>query len=290
MLGLVIDVADLLEAGRTNEARTANDRLRAFIEPLNRPGFDAFELFQRAAFAHVAGDHATAEALSAEGAEVGLAAHGHNAMHARGGMQTMLARDLGTAGGLVEITRAMAAEFPDMPIWMATHAIECLAAGLTEEAALSAGKVFEHDLVDARDALWAAMITQLGEACWLLGDADQCAAVAAAIAPDKEKVAVTGFAVIILGPLARPYGLALAGAGDLDGAYDALTLAIETGDRCGIDLWAMRARMERALVADQRGAEGDAEQAQHDRVTASAWAATKGVRLALGPTEYPAPT
>ena len=290
MLGLVLDVSDALEAGRTDEARIANERLRAFIEPLNRPGFDAFELFQRAALEHVAGNHEAAEALSARGAEVGLASHGHNAMHARGGMQTMLARDLGTAGGLVEITRAMAAEYPDMPVWMATHAIECVAAGLPDEAAEAATKVFDLGLVNARDTLWATMITQLAEACWLLGNADQCAQIAAAIAPDKEKVAVTGFAVIILGPLARPYGLALAGAGDLDGAFDALTLAIEISDRCGYDLWAARARMERALVADARGADGDAEQARDDRLAAMDWATDKGVRLALGPEEYPGPS
>lgn len=290
MLGLVLDVSDALEAGRTDDARVANERLRTFIEPLNRPGFDAFELFQRAALEHVAGNHEAAEVLSAHGAEVGLASHGHNAMHARGGMQTMLARDLGTAGGLVEITRAMAAEYPDMPVWMATHAIECLAAGLADEAATAAARVFELGLVNARDTLWATMITQLAEACWLLGDADQCAQIAAAIAPDKEKVAVTGFAVIILGPLARPYGLALAGAGDLDGAYDALSLAIDLSDRAGFDLWAMRARMERALVADARGAEGDADQANDDRVVAMDWSTEKGVRLALGPKEYPAPT
>jgi DNA-binding SARP family transcriptional activator len=285
MLGLVLDVSDLLEAGRVDEARAANERLRAFIEPLNRPGFDAFELFQRAALAHVRGDHEEAEALSAQGALVGLASHGHNAMHARGGMQTMLARDLGTAGGLVEITRAMAAEYPDMPVWMATHAIECLAAGLPDEAARAAGRVFELGLVDARDTLWATMITQLAEACWLLGDAEQCAEVAAAIAPDRDKVAVTGFGVIILGPLARPLGLALAGAGDLDGAHDALSLAIEISDRCGFDLWAARARRERALVADRRGAPGDAEQADADRASAAAWAASKGVQLALRPGE-----
>ncbi|MGN6696387.1 MAG: hypothetical protein ACTHN0_19570, partial [Aquihabitans sp.] len=253
-------------------------------------GFDAFELFQRAALEHVAGNHEAAEALSAHGAEVGLASHGHNAVHARGGMQTMLARDLGTAGGLVEITRAMAAEYPDMPVWMATHAIECLAAGLPDEAATAASKVFEMGLVNARDTLWATMITQLAEACWLLGNAEQCAQIAAAIAPDQEKVAVTGFGVIILGPLARPYGLALAGAGDLDGAHAALTLAIEISDRCGFDLWAARARMERALVADQRAAEGDPEQANDDRLAALDWAQEKGVRLALGPQEYPGPT
>ncbi|HWJ60869.1 MAG TPA: BTAD domain-containing putative transcriptional regulator [Acidimicrobiales bacterium] len=290
MLGLVLDVSDALEAGRTDDARVANERLRSFIEPLNRPGFDAFELFQRAALEHVAGNHEAAEALSAEGAEVGLASHGHNAMHARGGMQTMLARDLGTAGGLVEITRAMAAEYPDMPVWRATHAIECLAAGLPEEAADAAAEVFSLGLVNARDTLWATMITQLAEACWLLGDAEQCAQVAAAIAPDREKVAVTGFAVIILGPLARPYGLALAGAGDLDGAYDALSLAIDISDRCGFDLWAARARMERALVADQRAADGDADQAHDDRAIAADWAQSKGVHLALGPRSYPGPT
>jgi hypothetical protein len=168
---------------------------------------------------------------------------------------------------------------------MATHAIECLAAGLPDEAAQAAGRVFELGLVDARDTLWATMITQLAEACWLLGDAEQCAEVAAAIAPDRDKVAVTGFGVIILGPLARPLGLALAGAGDLDGAHDALSLAIEISDRCGFDLWAARARRERALVADRRGAPGDAEQADADRASAAAWAASKGVQLALRPGE-----
>ncbi|WP_421120938.1 BTAD domain-containing putative transcriptional regulator [Aquihabitans daechungensis] len=290
ILGLVLDANDLMEAGRIEDARRATDRLGEAIVPLHRPAFEAFHQFQLGAYAQADGDHEQAEIRSARGLELGLAAHGANALHARGGMQTMLARDLGGSADLLPLTEAMAAQYPEMPVWAATHAVTCLAAGDAEAARAACDHVFGLGLLTARDTLWATMITQLAEAVWLVGDPDQCAAVAEAIAPTADRVAVTGMGVIVLGPLARPLGLARLGAGDLDGAIDAFTAAIDLADASGLGLAAARSRMERALAAERRAAPGDAERAVTDRERADAWRRSHGVRLAVTPEDYPGPT
>jgi len=93
------------------------------------------------------------------------------------------------------------------------------------------------------------------------------------------RVAVTAMGAISLGHLVRHRGLALAAAGDLDGADEALARAIERADAAGFRSWAARARIERAEVLDRLGRDGAGLRAE-----GTAMATALGVAAALSAT------
>jgi tetratricopeptide (TPR) repeat protein len=287
VVGMVLDVVDRLEAGQADAARARIDELEDEIVPFHRPLFDAYHLFLAAAVAQMEGRHAEAEALSARADELGEVSHADNARHARAGQQFMLARDLGYSGELAPLTAAMVEAYPTLAVWLTAHATTSAAAGDLDGARAVIEQLYATDGLAVRDSTWSTTVTQLAEVCWLVGDEARCAELATALEPIADHMAVTGMGAVCLGYLHRPRGLALAGAGDLDGAVAELTLAIERSEPAGIDLWLARSLAERALVLDQRAAPGDAEQAAADRARAAELAHRLGVHLALGTEEYP---
>jgi DNA-binding SARP family transcriptional activator len=287
VVGMVLDVVDLLESAQLQAALDRIDELEVYVIPFHRPVYDAYHLFLAAAVTQMAGRHADAEELSARADVLGEVSHADNARHARAGQQYMMARDLGFLAELVPLTEAMVAAYPGLPVWLTAHASCCVAAGRLEEAQATIDAMFASDGLEVRDSTWSTTVAQLAEVCWLLGDREHSAALAEMLEPIADRMAVTGMGAVCLGFLHRPRGLALAGAGDRDGAIAELTLAIDRSEELGIDLWLARACAERALLCAERGAPGDAERVAEDRRRAGELAHELGVRLALGPTEYP---
>jgi hypothetical protein len=287
VVGMVLDVVDLLESAQLQAALDRIDELEGYVIPFHRPVYDAYHLFLAAAVTQMAGRHAEAEQLSARADELGEVSHADNARHARAGQQYMMARDLGFLAELVPLTEAMVEAYPGLPVWLTAHASCCVAAGRLEEAQATIDAMFATDGLEVRDSTWSTTVAQLAEVCWLLGDREHSAALAEMLEPIADRMAVTGMGAVCLGFLHRPRGLALAGAGDRDGAIAELTLAIDRSEELGIDLWLARARAERALLCAERDAPGDADLVAEDRRRAAELARQLGVRLALGPTEYP---
>ena len=273
VVGMVLDVVDLLESGDAHAARSRIEDLESFIVPYGRPLYDAYHLFLAAAVAQLEREMVT-RAL---------------ARHARAGQIFVLSRDLGTIGDLVPLTGAMVAEYPTMPVWLTGHATTCAAAGDLEAARQACRQVFATGGLEAADSTWSTSLAQLAEVCWLIGEADWCAELAERLRPYADHMAVTGMGAVCLGSLQRGYALALDGAGDLDGAIDAIEEAVAVSEEQGIELWLARSLAERASFLERRGAPGDHERVQQDRARAHELAAALGVRLALGPEEYPGP-
>lgn len=142
VVGMVLDVVDLLESGDAHAARSRIDDLESFIVPFGRPVYDAYHLFLAAAIAEMEGRHEDAEALSARANDLGDISHADNARHARAGQLFVLARDLGTVGDLVPLTGAMADEYPSMPVWQTAHATASAAAGDLDGAREACRRVF----------------------------------------------------------------------------------------------------------------------------------------------------
>jgi tetratricopeptide (TPR) repeat protein len=187
------------------------------------------------------------------------------------------------------LTGAMADEYPTMAVWQTAHATSSAAAGDLDGARQACRQVFANGGLEAVDSTWSTSAAQLAEVCWLLGETEWCAELAERLAPVADRMAVTGMGAVCLGSLQRGLALALDGAGRTDEAIAALDEAIRVSDEQGITLWLARSLAERALLLDRRGTPGDAEQAAPDRARAHELAARLGVRLALGPTEYPGP-
>ena len=290
VVGMVLDVVDLLESGDAHAGRARIDDLESYIVPFGRPLYDAYHLFLAAAVAQMEGRHADAESLSARANELGETSHADNARHARAGQLFVLARDLGTVGDLMPLTGAMVDEYPTMAVWLTGHATACAAAGDLDAARAACAQVFAVGGLDAVDSTWSTSLAQLAEVCWMIGEAGWCEELARRLLPVADHMAVTGMGAVCLGSLQRGLALALHGSGDLAGAIDAIDRAVEVSEQQGVDLWLARSLAERSLFLEQRRAPGDVERAEHDRARAHGLAAALGVRLALGPDEYPPPT
>ncbi|WP_421120936.1 hypothetical protein ACE2AJ_06520 [Aquihabitans daechungensis] len=289
VVAMVLDVVDLLEQADAGAARARIDDLESFIVPFGRPVYDAYHLFLAAAMAQMEGRHADAEVLSARANDLGEISHADNARHARSGQLFVLARDLGTVGDLVPLTGAMAEEYPTMPVWQTAHATSCAAAGDLASARQACEQIFRTGGLEAVDSTWSTTVAQLVEVCWMIGEADWCADLAERLRPFADRMAVTGMGAVCLGSLHRSFALALDGAGRLDEAIEAIERAVAVSEEQGATLWLARSLAERALFLTRRGAPDDAERAALDRARSHELATELGVRLALGPTEYPGP-
>lgn len=72
---------------------------------------------------------------------------------------------------------------------------------------------------------------------------------------------VLGPATLTLGPIDRYRGLAALAGGDVPAAIERLSLAVESSQRGGATVWAMRSRIELARALHTRSAPGDVDQA-----------------------------
>jgi len=257
VVGTVLSVADLLEADRVAESRQLLEVLRSRLAPVHRPGFDTYLHFLDACFALLDGDLDRAAAHSERGLALGEKAHGDNATQAWAAEQFVIAWERGQLAELAGLTEAMVAQFPDVAAWRAGHAAALVAAGDDDAArAVVAPLLGEGALLVAEDLLWSTAVSMLAEVAWALGHAPLGRAVAEALAPCADRLAVTGMGAFALGHLSRHRGLALAAAGDLEGADAALAVAIERSDAGGLRTWAARARIERGEVLDRVGGDG----------------------------------
>ena len=257
VLGHVLGVADLLEAGRIEESEQLLGVLRARLSPHDRPGFDTYLHFQDACYALLAGELDRAEALSNRGAEHGEVAHGQNATQAWLGQQFVLAWERGQVAPLEPMTEAMAAEFPEAAVWRAAHAATLVAAGESRRARSLVETMLDGDRLDvAEDLLWSTAVAILAEIAWALDHEGLARSVADALEPVEHRLAVTGMGALSFGHLVRHRGLALAVLGELEAADEALARAVERADAAGFRTWATRARIERATVLDRLGQDG----------------------------------
>jgi len=280
VLARVLVVVDLLESDRVEESRRSLEALRARLGPHHRPGFDTYLHFLDAAYALLDGDPDRAEELSNRGLAEGEQAHGTNATQAWAAEQFVAAWERGQLAGFVPMTEAMVAEFPGVAAWRAGHAAALVAAGEHGAARDVVAPLLDGGrLVVPEDLLWSTAVAMLADVAWATGDAELGRAVADALEPVAHRVAVTAMGAISLGHLVRHRGLALAAAGDLAGADEALARAIERADAAGFRSWAARARIERAEVLDRLGRDGATLRAE-----GTAMATALGVAAALSAT------
>jgi DNA-binding SARP family transcriptional activator len=289
VMSLVLDVTGLVEACRVTEAEAAIERLRTLVATHDRPGYRAYLLFLEATMALLRADLDRGSALSNEALEVGADAHGTNAVLMWSAQQVNLARERGTLPSLAPIAAERVAEFPRIQAWRAVLSASRAAAGDHAGAAEAYGPLFADGGWASRGdtSLWYVTTYLVAEAAAAGADVVACAALAEALAPLEDRMAITGMGSGALGPLGRVLGLVREVVGDLDGAVAALTTAVDRAAEAGFTPWEARARHDRARVLRRRGGPGDAEQAAVDEEAAQAVAAELGIHLALTPPDAP---
>ena len=263
VIGHVLGVADLLEAGRIEESRELRSVLRSRLVPHERPGFDTYLHFLDQCYALLEADWERARESADRGVAGGEAAHGPNAVQAWAGAMFIIARERGELAGFAEMTQQMSADFPDVAPWRVAHAATLVAAGDPDRArAVLEPLLVDGELAIAEDLLWSTAVAILAEIVWALDLRELAAAVAAALEPVAHRIAVAGMGAMSLGHLVRHRGLALAVLGDLQAADDSLARAIELADADGFRTSAARARIERATVLERLGQDGQALRAE----------------------------
>ena len=283
VVSMVLDVADLMEAGRLDDARRARERLRELVARYPRPVFTSYLLFVDACWALVEGDLDRAATLSDQALEVGAEALGANGFQAWAGQQYMVARERGDLGPLVAQVEALVSQLPGLAVWRVALAVCRVAEGDDAGARRAYAPIVADGrlAVPARSALWYTTVTQLAEVARLVDDAATCRLLVTALAPVADNVTVTGMGAVSIGHCTRYLGLAQAGAGDLDAAEATLARAAEQAGAAGFGPWRARALVDRAAVLDERGGPGDGGVAADLRAEAQDLAADLGVALGL---------
>jgi ATP/maltotriose-dependent transcriptional regulator MalT len=289
VMSLVLGVTGLIEADRLADAEALLEQLRAVVVTRDRPGYRAYLLFLDATFALLRGDLARGAALSDEAREVGADAHGTNALLMWSAQQVNIARDRGTIAALAPIAAERVAEFPRVQAWSGVLAAARAAGGDHAGAREAYGRL----IVDGRWAsrgdtsLWYVTTYLVAETAAAGADEEACAALAEALAPLEDRIAITGMGSGALGPLARVLGLVREVLGDIEGAIAALTTAVDSASADGYLPWEARARFDRARLLRRRGAPADIVQAATDAARATDLATALALHLALAPTDPP---
>lgn len=291
VIALVLSVTTLVEAGRIDQAEATLERLRNLVTVIDRPAHRAYLLLLDAAFALVRGDLDRGAALADDALETGSRAHGTNATLSWSAQQFTLARDRGTTAALAPLLEERMIQFPRLEVWRAVLAVARVAGGDAEGAREAYRPLFDDGRWASRreTSLWYACTGQVAEVAWLVGDATSCAALVPVLAPVSARMSMTGLGSACLGSLQRPYGLARAGAGDLDGAIEALGRAVEHNAEAGFAPWLARSLVDRATLLDQRAGPGDAEEAERCRDKGTAIAERIGLHLSLTPPGWSPP-
>jgi len=281
VLARCLAVIDLLEANRIAEAEAAQEDLRAFVEPFDRPALETFVAFFDAMWALLRGDLDRAEERTNHGLAIGAEAHGENAATAWAGQQFLIAIERGTLAGYTEQLAEMVEAQPLVPVWGIGLARALVAAGDPEQAAHYAHRYLVGPGLDVNTRSVARyMVAALtAEVCWLLQDTVLADHLLVELAPISHRVSMAGLAAGTQGPLTRHHGLAMAVAGDLDAAEALLEVAAETAEAAGFGPARAHALWERAEVLRRRGADGDEAEAERCAAEATALAADLGVAL-----------
>lgn len=235
----------LLEAGRFAEARALHEEHQAIFETLDRPWYEAYAHLLDGLHAFLAGDVEGAEALYRHGMTIGPPNHTGAGSQFDHGIQVMSARARGREADLAPLAARVRAARPDLLVGEALAA----RADPAGAAPLDLGR-----LADAGEDLFGYLVLDLlAEVAWLRGGADLGAAVASSVEPYADRIGVIGQGAIVTGPMHRPHGLALAAAGSLEAAADALARAVAVGEEQGWRPTVGRASLERAVVLDRLG-------------------------------------
>jgi hypothetical protein len=230
-----------------------------------------------------AGRLADAEALAEEGARAGAAA-GHPDWMSWYVAQVVAIRWFqGRIGGLTDTLAAIAGSSAVSVVdnsFLATRALACAAAGETRQARSALARAVCRDLPTMPTSTsWLWTITAAIEAAALLGDAAAAGRAHELLLPYGHLPVMASIGVACLGSARQPLGIACLITGDVDGAVEHLTAALEHNAALGHWPAAALARHRLAQALVRRGAPGDGKVGTTLLAEAAAESAELGMRL-----------
>lgn len=237
-----LHLLDLLESGDVVAADAVQERAAGLVAELGRPLYFWYPPMWRAARALLVEDPRAAELVDAF-RDVARRAHYADVDQVWAAQRMRLLLDAGDPAAALEVVQPFIERWPQR--WSFAGALLRARLGDHEAAsrhlALHADAGFENVV---RDLSWGYVMTHLAEAAHLLGDAGAAARAAELLTPWAGHVVVLGSGALVVGSACRSLGLALATAGDREGAVRRLEEAAALDARVGATALA-----ERSLAA-----------------------------------------
>jgi hypothetical protein len=237
-------VVDLFEAGEIAEWRAEVRRHGELAQRLRMPAFTWYTPLWTAVDAINAGRWEEAAELRERARADGTRAGDRNAdLFA----EMLLAADAMLRGELDRLDRALMedkiANSPAGMAWRGSYAWELAATGHADPAREQLAIVSRDGFAALPfDANWTSALAECAEACVLLGDAEQAAAIYEHLLPYADVMLTAGRAVMTYGSAQRLLGGLAAVLGRTDEAVARHEAAIRLNDAAGFTVWADHSR------------------------------------------------
>lgn len=253
---MLFALTDLMELGRLDEHNELLARYQARSSLLNQSLYDVYAMFIEAGNELAAGRYAPARRLADDALELGLRAHGLNAMFAHAGVWFRVHHDQGTlATTIVELER-QAAEHPSPRLWRVALSCAYALSGRRDDARPVFERLVDIEAVEFRDnPLFLPALCTMVEVAAALGDSARARVLLDLLTPYADRVAASGLGGPPLGPVSRYVGLAALTSGQLAEAEVALRRAVAESARLRMRPYeaASRHDLARTLTRQQPG-------------------------------------
>ncbi len=224
----------LLESGDLEGTSQMLARMNEIASKLRQPFFN-WATAHALAMISVMSGAASAEQEVMAAFELGKAGGQPEAKMAYLSQLSVICRDQGRHGELIEPLRGFVDSFPHLPVWRVVLAGLFCETDQFEEARTQISKLAAFDFKISLDWTWASTVVSLGQVCADLGDRKLAALYYPQLQPVAGQVGVTGIGLVCYGSLALPCGQFAACLGrwvDAERYFDqALTMNTHIGAR-----------------------------------------------------------
>jgi tetratricopeptide (TPR) repeat protein len=268
---------DHLEGGQVEAARADIGAYHDLVERLRMPFRQWYPILWRGTISMLEGRLDEAEACNGEA--IAVAGDGADAMLVTNWSAQLFALRLlqGRVGELIPSIETVIEQRPGILAWRAALALACEETGDRARARALYEEVVGPGLVSLPyDMVWGVTCCVLAELACAFGDVERATDLATLLRPFADVEVVGAYGAFCFGPVSLRLGMLARVAGDLTSAADQLEQALAHSTAMGARPWVVAAKLQLALLAEQRGAPGDAPNARQLRAEALAEAEAGG--------------
>ena len=246
----------LLESGDIDGTRQMLARLKEMASKLRQPFFIWVTDHARAMISVMSGA-AGAEQEVLAAFQVGTAAGQPDAKMALLSQLSVIRRDQGRHGELIEPVREFADLLPHLPVWRIVLAGLYCETDQLDEARIQIDKLSACDFKISLDWTWSSSVFSLAQTCTDLGDQKLAALYYPQLKPVAGQVGVTGIGIVCYGSLALPCGQFAACLCRWSEAEEYFNQAVAMNERIGARPYLVRTLRAYANMLLDRNGPGD---------------------------------
>jgi class 3 adenylate cyclase/tetratricopeptide (TPR) repeat protein len=246
----------LLESGDMEGSSHMLARMKEVAAKLRQPFF-SWATAHAAAMISIMSGAASAEEEVRAAFELGAAGGQPEAKMTYLSQLSVIRRDQGRHGELIEPLRGFVDSFPHLPVWRIVLAGLYCETDQLEAAHAEMDKLAAGHFAIPLDWTWASSVFSLGQICADLGDRKLAAIYYPQLRPVAGQVGVTGIGLVCYGSLASPCGQFAACLSQWGDAEQYFNQALATNERIGARPYVVRTLRAYAGMLLDRNAAGD---------------------------------